>query len=258
MKIHRLPVSLCLLCLLLACGPAPPVSTPDAEDQYLLATEKFEDRKYIQAQLEYQKLIWNYPGSDLVDDAQYHLAESHRLLEDYPTAVVEYSRMLRSYSRSPFAPAAQYKLALCYYLQSLPSHLDQDFTHTAIRELKTFLDEHPQHEYAPEAQKLLLEARTKLAKKEYDNARLYYKMDAYDSAIIYIEELLAEYPDTKWADDAHYLIGECYREQGNWEDALEAYRQVLELDSSGKVARQAQKRIRQIEEKLPDREASSG
>jgi outer membrane protein assembly factor BamD len=249
MKRHLFPFSLCFLYLFLACGPAPPVSTPDAEDQYQLAMERFEDEKYEQAQLEYQKLIWNYPGSDLVDDAQYHLAECHRLLEDYPTAVVEYSRLVRSYSQSPFAPTAHYKLALCYYQQSLPSHLDQDFTHMAIHELNTFLEEHPGHEDAPEARKLLLEARTKLAKKEYENARLYYKMDAYDSAIIYIEELLEEYPDTKWAPDAHYLIGECYREQGNRDDALAAYRQVLELDASGKAARQAEKRIRQIEEK---------
>lgn len=255
---HTILISLSILYLFLCCGHTPPAGKLDAEDQYLLAKEKFDDQDYVQAQIEFQKLIWNYPGSDLVDEAQYHLAESYRLQEDYATAVVEYSRLLRNYSQSSFAPAAQYQLALCYFQQSLPSHLDQDFTRKAIVELYLFLEDHPASEYLSKVQELLLKARTKLAKKDLDNAKLYYKMDDYDSAIIYIEELLKEYADTQWVDDARYLLGECYRRQNNWEQALEAYRQVLESDAPKKLTHQAQKRIHEIEEKLQDTQAISG
>jgi outer membrane protein assembly factor BamD len=223
---------------------------PDAEDQFLLARERYDRGKFEEAQQEFQKLIYNYPGSDYVDDAQYYLADCYRKLEDYPTAIVEYSRLLRNYSQSPLAPSAQYHLALCYFEQSLPAHLDQDFTHKAIQELELFLDEYPHSELVPQAQDLMLKARTKLAEKSYDTAHLYIKMHSDEAALIYLAEVLEEYGDTKWAGDAQYLMGECYRHQEKWQQALSAYRLTLDMSPSKKLRRQAETRIRQIEEML--------
>jgi outer membrane protein assembly factor BamD len=239
-----------LFFLFLSCTSPPPMNTLDAEDQFLLARERYEQRDFEEAQQEFQKLIWNYPGSDYIDDAQYYLAECYRQQEDFPTAIVEYGRLLRNYSQSPLAPSAQYYLALCYYEQSLPSHLDQDFTEKALQELEFFLDEYPQSELISQARDLMFKARTKLAKKGYDNAHLYLKMNSYEAAIIYLEEILEEYGDTKWADDTQYLLGECYRHQKKWQQALGAYRQTLEMSPPKKLRKQTETRIRQIEEML--------
>lgn len=251
-------VGLGLLALLLGCGPGPPKAKLDAEDQFLLAKKRFDDRKYLEAQTEFQKLIWNFPGSDYVDEAHYYLAECFLQQEDYPSAIHSYQRLLQNYSQSPFADDAQYKVGLCYYKQSLPARLDQDFTHKAIRELRTFLEDYPNSEWVPEAQKLLMVSRTKLAQKEYLNGHLYYRMGEYVSAIIYLQEVLKDYPDTKWADDAQFTIGECYRRQKKWDQALESYQQVLETSISGRLVRQAQKRIDKIEKKLEEAQKSSG
>jgi len=244
-------LTLCIVFLLLACGSPPPAGRLDAEDQFLSARERYDHRDFEEAQLEFQKLIWNYPGSDYVDDAQYYLAECYRNQEDYPSAIVEYSRLLRNYSQSSLAPAAQYYLALCYFEQSLPSHLDQDFTQKAIQELQNFLEEYPRSEFNAQAGDLLLRARGKLAKKDYDNARLYIKMNSYEAAVIYIEEILETYGDTEWADDAQYLLGECHRLQKKWRPALTAYRQTLEMSPPKKLRHQTESRIRQIED-LPE------
>jgi len=235
--------------LIAGCGTTPPKGTLDAEDHYLVAKDLYDNRKYEAAQLEFQKLIWNFPGSDYVDEGQYYLAECLFQQEDLTGALIEYSRLLRSYSKSPFAGAAQYKVGLCYFEQSLPARLDQEATHNAIRELNIFLEEYPGSEYIPVARATLLAARTKLAEKDYLNGKLYYNMDQYDAAIIYLEEVIRDYTDTKWAADAQYIIGECYRHQKNWSEALEAYANVLELDPSEKTAGRAQKRIEQIREK---------
>jgi len=243
-------LSVGILFLLLSCTSSPPPGKLDAEDQFLLARERFDGRKFEEAQQEFQKLIWNYPGSDYIDDAQYYLADCYRNLGDYPTAIVEYRRLLRNYSQSPLASSAQYHLALCYFEQSLPSHLDQDFTQKAIQELEFFLEEYPHSALFPQATELMLKARTKLARKGYDNARLYLKMNSFEAAIIYIEEILEEYGDTKWAVDAQYLMGECYRHQEKWQQALGAYRRTLEMSPPKKLRRQAETRIRQIEDLL--------
>jgi outer membrane protein assembly factor BamD len=243
-------LSLGICVLLLSCSPPPPAGKLDAEDQFLLALERYHQEKYEEASQQFQKLIWNYPGSDYVDDAQYYLADCYRNLEDYPTAIVEYGRLLRNYSQSPLAPSAQYHLAMCYFKQSLPPHLDQNFTNKAIAELEFFLDEYPQSDLVPQAEDLMLKARTKLAKKGYDNARLYLKMDSYQATVIYIEEILDKYGDTSWAVHARYLLGECYRHQEQWQQALDAYRGALEMSPPKKLRRQAEARIEQIEEMM--------
>jgi outer membrane protein assembly factor BamD len=235
--------------LICGCATAPPKGTLDAEDQYLLAKDLFDNDKYEDAQIEFQKLIWNFPGSDYVDEGQYYLAECLFQLEDFTGALIEYGRLLRSYSKSPFAGAAQYKVGLCYFEQSLPARLDQEATHNAIRELGIFLEEYPNSEYISGAQATLLAARTKLAQKDYLNGKLYHNMGQYEAAILYLEEVIRDYSDTKWAADAQYLIGECYRRQKNWPDALAAYANVLELNPSVKTASRAHKRITQIKEK---------
>jgi outer membrane protein assembly factor BamD len=250
-------VALGLLALLFGCGPGPPKAKLDAEDQFLLAKQKFDDRKYFDAQTKFQKLIWNFPGSDYVDEAQYYLAECFFGQEDYQSAIHEYTRLLRNYSQSPFVDAAQFKIGVSYYKQSLPAPLDQDDTQKAARTLQTFLEDYPNSEYVPEAEKYLLAARTRLSKKEYLNGQLYYKMGAYDSAIIYFEELLENYSDTKWADDAQYAIGECQRRQKKWERALQSYQKVLEMSNSKKLAQRAQKRIDKIEKELTETPKSS-
>jgi len=251
-------LGLSLLPLLFGCGPTPPKIKLDAEDQFLLAKKKFDNRKYTDAQTEFQKLIWDFPGSEYVDEAHFYLAECYFHLEDYPSAIDAYTRLLNNYSRSPFTDEAQFQVGHSYYKQTLPSSLDQEFTRKAIREFQTFLEDYPDNEKVPEAQKLLLNCRTRLAKKEYDTGHLYYKMGAYVSAIIYYEELIKNYSDTKWADDAQFGLGECYRQQEKWDQALEAYRRVLEINSAAKLVHRAQKQIEKIEKKLHQSQKSSG
>jgi outer membrane protein assembly factor BamD len=243
-------IGLSILALLFGCGSTPPKVGLDAEDHFLLAKKKYDDRKYLDAQIEFQKLIWNFPGSDYVDEAQFYLAECFFFQEDFPSAIHEYQRLLNNYSQSQFVDVAQYKVGLSYNKQSLPAQLDQDFTHKAIRELQTFLEDYPHSEHIPEAQNILLACRTKLAQKAYLNGRLYYKTGEYISALIYFEELLKTYPDTKWADDAQFAIGECYRRQKKWTQALESYQRLLEMSPSEKLARRAQNRIAEVEKQL--------
>lgn len=257
-RLAMILLGLCLLSSLFGCGSSRPKMKLDAEDQFLLAKSKFDNRKYLDAQTEFQKLLWEFPGSEYVDEAQFYLAECYFHMEDYPSAIDGYTRLLNNYSQSPFSADAQFKIGLCYYEQVLPSALDQDYTRKAIRELRTFLEDYPDNENVPEAQKLLLECRTRLAKKEYDTGHLYYKLGEYGSAIIYYEELIENYPDTKWADDAQFGLGECYRRQEKWDQAMEAYLQVLEMSTTGNLTRRAQQRIENVEKKLQESQKSSG
>ena len=49
---------------------------------------------------------------------------------------------------------------------------------------------------------MILDLRTKLAKKDFYTAKLYVKIEELDAALIYFDNIVTEYYDTKFVDDA--------------------------------------------------------
>ena len=99
--------------------------------------------------------------------------------------------------------------AYCFYLDSPRSNLDQENTRKAIEELQLFVNLYPESDRAKEASELIQSLRDKLEKKAFDNAKLYYNMglpDDYRAAVIALENVLKQYPDTKHAEDVEYLL----------------------------------------------------
>ncbi|PKK91324.1 MAG: hypothetical protein CVV64_06025 [Candidatus Wallbacteria bacterium HGW-Wallbacteria-1] len=72
-----------------------------------------------------------------------------------------------------------------------------------------------------------------LSWKAPEDAVLYEKgMDCedrgdYSRSIAAFSELVRKYPDSKWADDALFFIGECLAKQKKYADAIESYKRVV-------------------------------
>jgi outer membrane protein assembly factor BamD len=82
--------------------------------------------------------------------------------------------------------------------------LDQTYTYQAITEFKNFLELYPTDKNAPEAESMIKRLRGKLAMKELKSADLYSTMENYKAATLYYENVVNEYFDTEYADDALY------------------------------------------------------
>ena len=63
-----------------------------------------------------------------------------------------------------------------------------------------------------------------------------YIMGNYELAIQGFLDYLALYKDTEFADNAQYYIGDCYFNQNQFQDAVEAFAQVTSLFSQGDKA----------------------
>ena len=55
-------------------------------------------------------------------------------------------------------------------------------------------------EYVDEIQKMILNLRTKLAKKNFYTAKLYLRLEELDSAVIYYDSIIKEYYDTEFVN----------------------------------------------------------
>ncbi|MCH7760183.1 outer membrane protein assembly factor BamD [candidate division TA06 bacterium] len=213
--------------LLIGCGGGKSLVKLDASDQFQLAMEAFDRGKYQNAIDGFKRVLFEHPGSHYVDDAQYYLAESYALMEDYAQGALEYQYLIRNFPESPYVEEAQYRLGVTYYRQSLPYYLDQADTHKAIQSFKDFLAKYPDSKYVPDVENFLFLAQEKLAKKNMENGRLYRKRKQCSSAVIYLQSLLEEYPKSRFRREATYLLGECYGMMGRKEEALKAYRELL-------------------------------
>ena len=219
--VHILLASFLLTALACSSSKIKPNMTP--EERLEVAKKMLEKGDYLRAKTQFTILVLNYPGTPIADDAQYYLAEAHFGLKEYILAAAEYEKLVRNYPQSPFVDDAEYKMGLCYYELSPHYGLDQKYTVQAIQYFQRFLEDFPNSEYRKDAEKKLMELRTKLAKKEFKNAELYRKLGYYESAVIYYDGVLNNYYDTPYAEKALYRKGECLFKMKKYQEADQVF-----------------------------------
>jgi len=176
--------------------------TPDERINY--AKSLYNDEDYLDALNEFQSLILQYPGNSIIDDAQYYLAMTRFKRGEYIMAAYEFSKLVKNMPASTYLADAQFMLAECYYELSPNYTLDQKYTKKAIEEFQAFIDFFPTNPKVTEAEKKISEMNDKLARKEYNSAGIYEKMDDYSASLIYYTDVIDTYHDTKYAPMAMY------------------------------------------------------
>ena len=79
--------------------------TPECQDLYRGAVQLFQDQKYNPAIQEFRTFQRRCPESQMADDAQYWIGESHYVQNDYNRAILEFNDVL-SYRRGDRVAAA--------------------------------------------------------------------------------------------------------------------------------------------------------
>ncbi len=125
---------------------------------------------------------------------------------EYILAASEFNRFAQIYRADPRAAEAEFQRARAYYEQSPGYQLDQSSTARAVDELQLFINRYPQHERVAEAEAMISELRDKMARKDFETAKLYERREMFEAAAIMFERVFDKYPDsTPWAERA--LIG---------------------------------------------------
>jgi outer membrane protein assembly factor BamD len=177
--------------------------------KYQEAVKLYEKGKYSKALVLFDDLIQKYRGRAEAEDLYYFMAYTNYRLKDYTSARFHFKRFAETYPGSERAEECLFMSAYCYYVESPRSNLDQENTRKAIDELQLFIFRYPEAEKAKEAGDLIQNLRDKLERKAFDNAKLYFNMglaDDYRAAVIALENVLKEYPDTKYAEEIEYLM----------------------------------------------------
>ena len=175
-----------------------------AQERLAYAIKLFDDEDYEEAVNEFQNIVLQFPGNEVVDDAQYYLAETRYKRGEYIIAAYEYSNLIKNMPASELIAKAQFMLAECYYELSPDFSLDQRYTKKAIEEYQAFIDFFPTNEKVGDAEKKIAELNDKLAHKEFEIAHIYEKIEYYTAAIRYYDNVLDIYHDSRYAPMAMY------------------------------------------------------
>ncbi len=190
--------------------------------------EYLNQGKYKEAERIFNKIIYQYPGSSYLEDAQFFLAETYFKKRDYQLAKDEFSFFLKNFPASKYVEEAGYKYAYAFLL-SLPKITKDQEEILELREfILDFKDKYPNSIYLPQMDSLFSEITNRLAQKEFAAGLLYYKAGEWQSARVYFEYIVKEFPDTETALEAKYLLGEICWRNGEREKAKEIFEELLQ------------------------------
>jgi outer membrane protein assembly factor BamD len=189
---------------LFACSSTLDTTNMSPDEKLAYAIKLYEGEDYEEAVKEFESIILQYPGSSIIDDAQYYLAMTRFQREEYILAAYQFSKLIKGMPSSDFLADAQYMLADCYYELSPDYTLDQQYSKKAVEEFQVFIDFFPLNAKVADAESKINELNDKMARKEYEAARIYDKMEYYLAAFKYYDSVMEIYHDTQYAPLALY------------------------------------------------------
>lgn len=143
----------------------------------------------------FSAIIENTPYSTYADDAQYMIGLSYKKIMQYNDAVVAFQKLVQEYPTSDLLEKAKYEVAQCMYLESKKPDYDQETTDEAIEEFRK-IAKGQDKKLQEQAEHTIHRLREKKAESIFKTADFYEKRKKYRSAYIYYNEIVDKYGDT--------------------------------------------------------------
>lgn len=228
-----LPGLLCLL-LLPACthsravrpGRVTPVAVSASPEEiarlWAQAMDEYRRGKWGKASVSFERLTLELPpGDPRAVEARFRLAESYFGDKNQLQASREFRKVSDETPNDSLAPLALLRAGDAYADLWNRPELDPTYGQTAVATYQELLNRYPGSAAAERAKAKVADLQENFAIKSYKAALYYLKLKAYDSAILYLKDLVATYPRTKIAPQALIRLVQAYHTLGYAEDLRE-------------------------------------
>lgn len=195
---------LILLLIIVSCNSSNEAIKGDPQKLYDAAFEEFEDKDYIEAKALFETVILQFPTSELADDSQFYIAMCEYKQKKYILAAYNFNVINRNYPSSEYVKKAIFKAAECYFELSPPFDRDQEYTRKAIQQFQEFQYQFPADSLSGKSDKYIQQLRDKLAHGEYNKAYIYRKLGTPRASLIYYDEVINNFDDTKFYEQAYF------------------------------------------------------
>jgi outer membrane protein assembly factor BamD len=232
-------------CAILDLFPSKRAEAPGGSDQELLsrADAAIARKKYDEGRKNLQRLINQFPESELVPVARLNVGRSFFNEKRYDEARAEYQRFIELFPQHERVDEARYYMGLSFFRQMEKADRDQSLSKKAIAEFQTLVSEFRDSQYAADAKAKVAECRRQLANKELYIGKFYFNRGAYSAAIKRFETVLKDYSGSEYGDQALYYLGESLWELEQKGAAKPIFERVLSQFPDSDMAPLAAKRL---------------
>lgn len=237
------------------------MKSTDKDEIFNIATQLYKQGKYTEAIELYDRISTSFVGTDEASDIAYNTADSHFKDENFKLAGHLFKNFSGSYPMDKRAEEALYLSAFSYYKDSPKYNLDQTSTFTAIDELQGFINTYPNSEHVNDANKYITELRQKLELKAFEIGKVYYKTMKYKAAGVAFDNMVDEYPDSKFREEAMMYslrskaelainFSRIENKDLRLQEARTQYRQLIKFYPNSQYKSEAEKLLKNIEADL--------
>ncbi len=204
---------------LAACHPrgrvprAAPVVAPEVD--LARALNLFHRGEFRRAQIVFQRVGFQLPpGSAELAEANYYGAECSFQLGDYVQAASDFRKVSDEFSTTEYAPLALLRAGDANLRLWHRPELDPSYGETALAIYQELAGRFPDSDAAARARPHVRRLENQFSEKTYKTGMFYLRRKAFDSAIIYFKDVIANYPTTARAPDALLRLVDSYRAIG--------------------------------------------
>lgn len=236
------------------------VKSEDVKVKYELAEKLYSEGKYKKAIRLFEDIATQYAGKPQGERIYYFLSNCYYKTEDYYLAAYQFERFAKSYPKSEKVEEALFLNSKSQYFLSPKYSIDQTETETAQQKLQLFINKYPESEYLDEANKMALELKTKLEKKDFEIAKQYNTIRDYKSGIKALELFLSEHPGSVFREDALYesfiglynlaILSVYNKQEERLNDAIEAYNVLLRFYPETKYRKDIESKLGNVNNEL--------
>lgn len=232
----------------------------DVSAKFDMATKQYEKGKYSKAIRLFEQIAPAYRGKPQAEKMFYMYAQSYYQTEQYYLSGYQFESFVSSYPKSEKLEEAAFLGAKSYSMLSPVYSIDQVDTSKAIEKLQTFIDTYPNSTYLEEANAILKTLTDKIEKKVFENAKQYNTISDYKSAIIALDNFIADFPGTSYKEEAlYYKLDSAYnlamnsiqsKMQERLENAKLAYSNLIKFNANTSRKTSADNMLSDIEKNL--------
>lgn len=178
------------------------LKTEDVAVKFEAATKLYDAGEYNKAIRIIEQIAPAHRGKPQAEKLFYMFSQSYYKTKQYYLAAYQFESFVSGYPKSEKVEEAAFLSAKSYSTLSPVYSLDQADTFKAIEKLQNFIDSYPNSSYLPEANIALRALNEKIEKKIYENAKQYNTIMDYKSAMVALDNFVADYPGTPFKEDA--------------------------------------------------------
>lgn len=227
------------------------LKSKDVNYKLAKANEYYDKKKYQHANQLYENLLPVMKNTRNYEPLYYKYAYSFYYMKDYLSASYHFKNFTDFFPSSKDADECEFMYGLCLYKMSPKPSLDPTNTVKAMDALQSYINTHPNSKRIDEANKYIVESRSKLEAKEADAAKLYYNIGQYKAAGISYKNVMRDYPESASTDYYQYMIVKSWylyakssvreKQEERYAVALNAYKELVDGYPKSKYLRDAEK-----------------